>query len=107
MSFFASELLTPESGDSLLWAHCQHCRSRKDCPYFTNLAMRRAAQQGQAAAQLLTDKAGEFLETVSQAEDVCCLLRAEEAMEQTLCQALTAEMTAMRELCAQTAKHSL
>lgn len=100
MSCFISELLIPEDG-GLFWVDCQRCRRRKDCPCACNQALYRTACQGRAAAQCLAAEAGQLLETISGANDVCRLLDADEAVERVLSQALRAELAVIGDVCAQ------
>ena len=105
MSCFLSEILLPEDSDSLLWAYCQNCRCRKECPYIYNQVLRRAARQGRATAQRLTAEADRLLKTISCADDVCRLLNGDEVLERALSYALCSEMNLMDDLRAQTMKH--
>ncbi|MGM9618932.1 MAG: hypothetical protein ACI3W8_03760 [Oscillospiraceae bacterium] len=102
MSSQISQWSGPDEGGRPPWVSCRTCR-RKDCPHAYEQAIRRAAAQGYAAAQLLTEEAGQLLKTVSCAGDLRSLLSGSEAMEQALSQTLEAELALIQELRAQAA----
>ena len=94
MGCFLSEPLVPKDSDSLLCAYCQKCRYQKRCPYIYDQALYRAARQGRATAQLLTEEADRLLEAISHADDVHCLLNSDEVLERVLSHALHLEIHA-------------
>lgn len=104
MSLFISDYLTPRhsSGFGLNCSACQHCCRRKDCPYSCDRvfekALRYAADQGNTTAQLLKEETKRFLKSMSGADDVACLLRADEALENTLTDVLHAEICLIKRI---------
>ena len=75
---------------------CWHCCRREECPYswerIWGRALERAAAQGQTAARCLTAEAGQRLEAICRADDICRLLQADQALEHTLNQLLSEEI---------------
>lgn len=102
MSRSASDFLPPEDRGRLACSACQRCCHRKDCFYSSDRilkrALRRAASQGQAAAQRLTAEAGRLHAEVSRADDAGRLLRADEALERALSDILCSEIDSIKGL---------
>ena len=98
MSLFISGDLTPEHswGEAFSGSACRHCCHRKNCPYsrerIYEKALRYAADQGDATARLLKEEAARVLASISAADHTAGLLRADQALEQALTDALCAEL---------------
>lgn len=102
MSRSTSEFLPTEDRGRLTCSACQRCCHRKDCFYSSDRvlerSLRRAASQGQTAAQRLTAEADRLLAEVSCADDAGCLLRADESLERTLSDVLCSEVDSIKSL---------
>ena len=94
----AADVLPPEPRRILTQSACRFCDRRKECPYSCDRsldrALRRAASQRETVARLLSAEAERLLQEISRADQIRCLLRADEALEHTLSELLYAELRA-------------
>lgn len=84
--------------DNLSRSACRFCGRRKECPYARNQSqsLRCVTTAGKGNARLLSMEAGRLLEKISCADQIRCLLRADDALERTLSKLLYAELRAER-----------
>lgn len=105
MSHSTPTLFTPADSIALTRTGCHHCRFRKNCAYYQDHvyteALRAAVCQGQSAAQLLAAAAGQFQDSVTHADGICELLKADEKLEGALSEVLCSELALAESLSVQ------